>query len=965
LARLAQDPRFSLRQLAGRLGIQPSYLSRLERGDVGSLSEENILALARELNDDPDLLLALAGKLPSEVRQALLGAPQSLLPLVRSLLGNPGQPALLPGPALLWQSYRESQRLARVGSFVRDILSGQDFWSEEFFRIFGLPPDSPTPTFENFMALVHPEDRPMVAMVRSRLLGGSDPVHYTYRFRRGDGLWRHAKAVARAERDGTGQIWRLHGTVQDVTTERQALNDLRSVAQFPEDNPHPVLRVTRDGRLAYANRASAALLAAIGAAVGDPVPDPLAAAVAHALETGRPTSLDMASGNQTLRLAVTPANAMSHANCYGRDVTGELALARQVATLTRELARAQARLEAVLAASHDGVALVGADGRVLQANAALARALGCQGEPDSLVGLHRADVFGPDSAPTIEHDDQTIMAEGCPRLLPPPMAVAVRDGSMRRLQISRSPLRDADGTVIGFCAVTRDVTDWHAANAALADSQARYQRLIDDAVLGVFRTTVEGRILSVNPALARLFGYETPAQMITEMGNDVAASFAEPDKRRDVVRRLSGREGLLNFENVYRRSDGTTFIGNLHARLTLDSSGERVIEGFLEDITERKRVSAELAASEERLKTHLRNFPLPTFTFALRGRQLVLTDANKAAEALFRGRIGALLGSPAEAVFADDPDVYLVLWNAFEGRRGDRRRLALRPPGAAEPGLFDMTFVFVAPDTVMLHAEEITAMARMRETLHKTSEQLRSILDHVPCAVYFKDTAGHCIMVNRAVAEAFGLPDDNLAAPGAGSIHDPEVAARIAADDRRILASGRPETFEEEILVRGRTRNFLTTKVPLTDKSGHPYAICGMSLDITDERGLARSLEAERDTLRTIIDHVPYAALLVSSDGETLFVNRHFVHLVGYTRDTIPDLAAWLPKAYPDPDLRARVAADWQACQGRDCQRVYPVCCGDGRTRWIAFQCVALPDHRMLLTLSESTPRPLPELPGD
>ncbi|HML53820.1 MAG TPA: PAS domain S-box protein [Solidesulfovibrio magneticus] len=963
LARLETDPAFTLRRLAGRLGIQPSYLSRLERGAAPSLSEEHLQALARELGDDPDILLALAGKLPADVRQALLAAPGDLLPLVRGLMRNP---ALAPGSSgQLWQSYRESQHLARVGSFVRDLATGQDSWSEEFFRIFGLPPDAPTPTFESFMALVHPEDQPAVAAVRARLMADDKPVQYAYRFRRGDGLWRHAKAVARCERGPDGRARRIHGTVQDVTTERQALNDLRSVAQFPEDNPNVVLRVARDGRLTYANQASAGLLETAGLAVGDPAPAPLADAVAQALDTGRGTSLELPDGEQIQRLTVVPDNTRSHANCYGLDVTAELALAGRVHALSRELAETRASLDAVLEASHDGVVLVRADGHVLRGNAAMARALGRSGGPEALSGLHRTDVFGPNTAPMVERDDLAVMASGEPQLLPPPMDFVVSDGSSRSLQISRAPLRDADGRVAGFCAITRDITQWRQAAEALADSQARHQRFFDDAVLGVFRTTAEGRILAVNPALARLFGYASPEAMLAEMGDDVSAGFAEPEKRRDVVRRLASKEGLLDFENVYRRRDGTTFIGALHARMTTTPAGERLIEGFVEDISERKRIAAELAASEERLKTHLRNFPLPSFTFAKRGRDLVLADANKAAEALFRGRVSAMLGSPAEAVFADAPDVYLALWSAFEGRRGDRRTLSLRPPGATEPGLFDMTFVFVAPDTVMLHAEEVTALAKMRESLQRTSDQLRSILDHVPCAVYFKDPAGRCIMVNRAVSEAFGLPDDPLANLSGGSIHEPETAARIADDDRRILTSGRAETFEENVLVRGRTRRFLTTKTPLIDETGQPYALCGMSLDITEQVELARSLQSERDTLGAILDHVPYAAILVTSDGDIAYLNKRCLELIGYAHAEVPTAAAWMDRAYPDPSLRRHVMTDWLSVQGSRCRRIYPVRCGDGVSRWIDFDGVPLSDGRMLLTINEADPRPLAHLlPG-
>jgi len=731
IALFAQDKGYSLRRLAARLGMQPSYLSRLERGAPPRLSEAHILGLARELHLDADRLLALAGKIPPDVRRILLDRPETFASLLRSLAGcSDADVTACRNFGLCIDTFRETQHLANVGSFTRDLVAGNDFWSEEFYHIFGLPADQPTPTFEQFLALVHPEDQPLLQTIRRKALAGSELQHYSYRFRRGDGAWRYAKAVVRTKYDDQGQATLLLGTVQDVTTERQALEDLRSVARFPEDNPNPVLRIARDGLLTYANSAAGLLLDSLGITVGQYVGWPLAEALGRALDLEQDQALDIPVADSILHFVIVPLPASGYANLYGRDVT-------EARTASRALTQAQARveeltrnsldrqmLETLLETTSDTVVFVGKDGRVLRTNASFARTLGQHygGTPEKLVGRHVSEIFDAATLQKIAARDAAIVLSGRPRQDPAPMIFTAGDGAERQLHATRAPLRDTSGAVIGLCAVGRDITDWRQTADALALSEARYRRLFNDAILGAFRTTTAGRILAVNPALARAFGYDTPEEMLAAIGDNARLAFKQPWRRVEVMRRLANEERVVNVENVYLRKDGSTFIGNLHARLTLNEDGEAVVEGFIEDITARKQAEAEQLASEERLKTHLRNFPLPTLTFRLCNRELVLCDANKAAEALFKGRICTCLHAPAGAIFEEAPEVYLTLWSAFEGRRFERRRLSFRPPGAGEPGLFNMTFVFAAPDTVMLHAEAVTLQKSWSEARRPAGE---------------------------------------------------------------------------------------------------------------------------------------------------------------------------------------------------------------------------------------------------
>jgi len=89
-----QDRRFSLRQLATRIGVEPSYLSKVERGETPPPSEGKIVLLAQELAEDPDVLLALAGKVSSDLQAVIRNRPELFAQLIRDLKDLPDHAVL-------------------------------------------------------------------------------------------------------------------------------------------------------------------------------------------------------------------------------------------------------------------------------------------------------------------------------------------------------------------------------------------------------------------------------------------------------------------------------------------------------------------------------------------------------------------------------------------------------------------------------------------------------------------------------------------------------------------------------------------------------------------------------------------------------------------------------------------------------------------------------------------------------
>lgn len=136
--------------------------------------------------------------------------------------------------------------------------------------------------------------------------------------------------------------------------------------------------------------------------------------------------------------------------------------------------------------------------------------------------------------------------------------------------------------------------------AKLQKSEARYRRLFESAILGIFQSTSDGRLLEANPEFAKIFGYETPDAMLAgniDIGRDL---YADPIKFQKTVNDIVGAKRGVVVENSYVRKDGTTFVGHLHKWPVVDDQGNlRHMEGFIEDIDEQKRLEAQIQQAKK------------------------------------------------------------------------------------------------------------------------------------------------------------------------------------------------------------------------------------------------------------------------------------------------------------------------------------------------------------------------------
>ena len=155
--------------------------------------------------------------------------------------------------------------------------------------------------------------------------------------------------------------------------------------------------------------------------------------------------------------------------------------------------------------------------------------------------------------------------------------------------------------------LAREIAERKRAERELKEAEAKYRSIFENAVEGIFQTTNDGHYLSVNPALARIYGYETPEDLIASLTNISAQLYVTPARRTEFSRLLQEKNTVSGFESQVYRRDGRVIWITENARAVRDPNGALLYyEGTVEDITEHKQAEEELRQAKAAAETATR-----------------------------------------------------------------------------------------------------------------------------------------------------------------------------------------------------------------------------------------------------------------------------------------------------------------------------------------------------------------------
>jgi|GEM_PF-2100467 len=162
----------------------------------------------------------------------------------------------------------------------------------------------------------------------------------------------------------------------------------------------------------------------------------------------------------------------------------------------------------------------------------------------------------------------------------------------------------------------------------LTDSEEKYRKIFENAMEGIYQSTPGGRFIYVNPAMAGIFGYDTPDDLVQSISNIAVQVYENPDDRKQMREMLERYGHVENFETMGRCKDGSIIWVSINARRVCDDEGNSLYyEGLLQDITKRKWAEEELKESQRRFSDIIEFLPDATLVIDEKGKVIAWNKA--------------------------------------------------------------------------------------------------------------------------------------------------------------------------------------------------------------------------------------------------------------------------------------------------------------------------------------------------
>lgn len=577
------------------------------------------------------------------------------------------------------------------------------------------------------------------------------------------------------------------------------------------------------------------------------------------------------------------------------------------------LRESELRFHDIVDASADWVWEVDAQGRYTYASESVRDLLGYG--PEELLGKTPFDLMPPDEAARVAAEFAAIAAE-CKPFRDLENTNLRKDGRQVHVASNGMPILGADGQLLGYRGLDRDITERRLADIKLAEREARHRAVIESTPDGFWMVDVQGRIQVANDAYARLSGYSLEELQGMPIA-DVEIQETQDEVRVHMARIM--REGSAVFESRHCAKDG--HIWPVEVAVSYWPQGGYMF-AFLRDISARKAAEAALRESEASYRQLFESSQDAMCT--LGAPDWRLRDVNRAAVRMFKA-------DSAEQLLALGP------WDISPERQPDGRSSAeaarerikqAMEEGAAffewqhrrldgEPFAADVLLTRVeqrGETQLQATVRDITDRKAAETAMAGLNQRLRTLIDTIPDLVWLKDVDGVFLACNTRFEALFGVPEAEIVGKTDYDFVPRELADFFRASDRDAMEAGRPILEGETEIVfasDGHRETVQALKAPFHDGTGKLIGVLGIARDITAIKASEAALRARERYIRALFDNFPFMVWLKDRDSRFLAANKQLAKVAGAS--SVEEVLGKTDLDFWPPDMAEHFRADDRA----------------------------------------------------
>jgi PAS domain S-box-containing protein len=404
-----------------------------------------------------------------------------------------------------------------------------------------------------------------------------------------------------------------------------------------------------------------------------------------------------------------------------------------------------------------------------------------------------------------------------------------------------------------FQRIIRDISERKKAEELIRESEAKFRSLFENAILGIYRTTPEGKIIDCNPALLKMLGFDSPEDL--SMRNLEEYGFKPGYSRSEFKKKIETEGEILGLESAWIKKDGTSIFVNENAKAVKDKDGKFLFyEGTVEDITKRKKMEVELQVSENKYR---RLHESMMDGFALVDMQGEILDFNES----FQKMLGYNADELKKLSYSD---ITPHKWHEYEQKIVIEQILKFGYSDVYEKEYRkkDGTIIQIELRTFLLKNEagenegmwgiirDISERKHAEEALQESKQIIQNVIDNSPSLIYLLDLDGKFKLINKKLETVLGISQEKIIGNTRNLFMPQEIAEQHRNNDLVVINSKKPLTFEEINTEQDSLHYYLTVKFPLFDSSGNVYALGGISTNITERKHAEEVLRESERKLR-------------------------------------------------------------------------------------------------------------------